>query len=179
MRRLIILWAPLALLLAMILLFSVDNARQLNGPYPQTLVDQPLPEFHLNELQTNKRLSTTDFIGEVSLLNIWASWCSACVNEHGILNHVAKFYKVPVYGIDYKDRKNKAEIWLKEYGNPYSLVGYDPKGNLKNTLGVDSLPKTYVLDKHGFVRHQYKGPITPELWQQQIWPKVEELRQEP
>lgn len=146
---------------------------------PSVLIGKPVPAFAEEDLLDQENILKADiFKGQVALINVWATWCIACRAEHPVLMDVAKKFNVPIYGVNYKDKRSEALTWLKDYGNPYKKVIYDPKGTLGINLGVYGAPETYLIDRKNIIRFKYTGPISPEVWQEEIWPRIVALRGE-
>ncbi len=144
---------------------------------PSALIDQPVPTFELPPLEPGKQgFSNTDLIGEVLIVNIFASWCLPCRVEHPLLMELAEQGTVPVYGINWKDRQPDAVAWLAELGNPYARIGQDPDNNVGIDFGVYGVPETYVIDAEGRIRFKQVGPILPELLKQTILPLIRDLQ---
>lgn len=143
---------------------------------PSPLIDHPLPEFHLPSLQQpNQIISNTEFLNQITLLNVWASWCASCRMEHALLLVIAQSKQIVIYGLDYKDPRRSAIQWLKDYGNPYKAVIYDAQGHLGIDLGVYGTPETFLIDQKGIIRFKYVGPITVQAWQEILLPKIASL----
>ena len=136
-----------------------------------------LPEFSLPTLN-HGNLSNSDLKGRVSLLNVWASWCSYCYNEHAMLMKISSEYHVPIYGIDFQDAAEDARAYLSRYGNPYVTTGIDAYGETGNTLGVTGTPATFVIDKHGMIRFRLTGGISQGNWNRTIYPLIKQLQAE-
>jgi cytochrome c biogenesis protein CcmG/thiol:disulfide interchange protein DsbE len=148
------------------------NPRQVPSP----LIGKPAPEFQLQQLhQAEQTLTSKDNLGKVWLLNVWASWCVSCREEHPLLVELAKSGIVPVYGLNYKDQRDDALRWLKQFGNPYTVSIVDPEGRTGIDYGVYGVPETYVIDKNGIIRYKQIGPVTVEALQTKILPLVKEL----
>ncbi len=146
---------------------------------PSPLIDKPAPAFNLPQLyDQNKKLSAADMKGKVWLLNVWASWCVSCREEHPVLLMLAQQNVVPIYGLDYKDKPADAMQWLKEGGNPYTVVAQDADGRIGIDYGVYGVPETYVIDKQGVIRYKQIGPLTMEAWKQTVLPLVQKLEQQ-
>jgi cytochrome c biogenesis protein CcmG/thiol:disulfide interchange protein DsbE len=143
---------------------------------PTALAGKPVPAFELTALQGSRILTEKDLVGEVSLLNVWATWCISCRAEHPTFMRIAE--EIPIYGLNYKDDNAKAKKWLQELGDPYRLNIVDSKGSLGLDLGVYGAPETYVLDRHGIIRHKRVGVVDDRIWQQEILPIVNKLRAE-
>jgi cytochrome c biogenesis protein CcmG, thiol:disulfide interchange protein DsbE len=148
---------------------------------PSQLIDRPLPEFVLPGIAAEPGggpgLASASFKGEPRLLNVWASWCAACPQEHPVLERIAA-EGFPVYGIAWKDKPEDSRAFLARYGNPYSGMGSDFPGRTAIDLGVTGAPETFVVDKKGRVRFKQIGPISPDVWEGQIKPLMQQLRAE-
>lgn len=143
---------------------------------PSPLVGKPAPTFSLPQLQApDKKFSPQDMKGKVWLLNVWASWCVSCVQEHPILVELARQNIVPIYSLDYKDKSADALNWLNNKGNPYVLTVSDTDGRVGIDYGVYGVPETYVIDKQGIIQYKQIGPVTPQNLQEKILPLVAEL----
>ena len=140
---------------------------------PSALIDKPIPAFQYPSLlESNQFINEHALIGQVTLLNVWASWCLACRTEHPMLMEMAKNTRILIYGLNYKDERYAALTWLKDFGNPYKAVIFDHAGSLAINLGVYGAPETFVIDSHGIIRYKYVGIITPAVWQKQIEPEI-------
>lgn len=174
MRYLIPLFAFMVLA-AFLLIGLTLNPRQVPSP----LIDKPAPLFQLNHLhEPDKVMASNDNIGKVWLLNVWASWCVACRDEHPLLVQLANSGIVPIYGLNYKDERNTAMQWLKRYGDPYTVSIVDMDGKVGIDYGVYGVPETYVIDKKGIIRHKQIGPVTVESLQKTIIPLIIELQKQ-
>ncbi len=166
---------PLGILVVLVgfLLVGLNlNPRQVPSP----LIGKPAPEFQLQQLhQAEQTLTSKDNLGKVWLLNVWASWCVSCREEHPLLVELAKSGIVPVYGLNYKDQRDDALRWLKQFGDPYTVSIVDPEGRTGIDYGVYGVPETYVIDKNGIIRYKQIGPVTVEALQTKILPLVKEL----
>jgi len=144
---------------------------------PSPLVGKPAPSFELPLLhQPDKRFTPADMRGKTWLLNVWASWCVACREEHPLLVDLAKKGVLPILGLNYKDRGDEAKRWLKQFGDPYQLSVVDPDGRVGIDYGVYGVPETYVIDAEGVIRFKQIGPITPEVLEKKILPLVQAAR---
>ena len=144
---------------------------------PSPLVDKPAPQFDLSQLHTPvQRITRDDMLGKVWLLNVWASWCAACRQEHPLLMQVARTGEVPIIGLNYKDGRDAAIKWLVQFGDPYVVSGFDENGRVGVDFGVYGVPETYVIDKEGVVRHKHTGPVSVDALQTEILPLVRELK---
>jgi cytochrome c biogenesis protein CcmG/thiol:disulfide interchange protein DsbE len=113
--------------------------------------------------------------GKVWLLNVWASWCITCRDEHPLLLEYARSKAVPIYGLNYKDKREDALSWLGELGDPYVLSVSDLDGRVGIDYGVYGAPETYLIDRDGIIRFKQVGPVTPDIWEQKIVPMVKDL----
>lgn len=166
---------PLAVFVLLVLLLGIGlglNPREVPSP----LIGKPAPAFRLPELHAPERtFSPQDLAGQVWILNVWASWCAACREEHPVLEALAKSRAVPIYGLNYKDRREDAIRWLKQFGDPYRLSVFDVEGRVGIDYGVYGVPETYVIDKRGVIRYKRIGPVTPEIVEKKLLPLIREL----
>ncbi|VFM94943.1 MAG: cytochrome c biogenesis protein CcmG, thiol:disulfide interchange protein DsbE [Candidatus Kentron sp. G] len=140
---------------------------------PSPLVGRPLPAFELTRLRDPaSTLTTADFLGKTSLLNVWATWCVSCRREHGFLMALAKREGIPIYGLTYKDDRAAAIAWLDRLGDPYVANIYDPEGRLGIDLGVYGTPETFVIDAEGTIAYKHVGPLTGDVWRERIVPVI-------
>ncbi len=143
---------------------------------PSPLIGKPAPAFRLTQVADPARIVSRDeMLGKVWLLNVWASWCVSCRDEHPVLVDFSKTGIVPIYGLDYKDTRVEALKWLDQFGNPYDVSLFDPDGRVGIDYGVYGVPETYVIDKTGTIRYKQIGPITPEILHEKIVPLVRKL----
>jgi cytochrome c biogenesis protein CcmG, thiol:disulfide interchange protein DsbE len=146
---------------------------------PSPLVGKPAPHFKLPQLhEAGKTFSDADMRGQVWMLNVWASWCVSCREEHPVLMDFAKTGIVPLLGLNYKDRRDDAFTWLRQFGNPYTLSAMDVEGRVGIDYGVYGVPETYLIDKLGVIRYKQIGIVTREVLQQKLIPMINELNRE-
>ena len=144
---------------------------------PSALIGKPAPQFDLPPVQGRKLgLATRDLTGEVSLVNVFASWCTACRYEHPLFMRLQAEGTVPIHGINYKDRPHDAAKWLDELGDPYTRTGADRDGRVSIDWGVYGVPETYVIDRDGRIAFKKIGPVDAHTLEREILPLVEELR---
>lgn len=145
---------------------------------PSALIDQPVPAFDLPPIRGRDRgFSSADLKGQVSLVNIFGSWCVACRIEHPFLMHLKAQGVIPIHGIDWRERDPSAgPAWLAAHGDPYTLVGDDPQSRAAIAFGVTGAPESFIVDAKGVIRYKHVGPITPEAWNERLWPIVKHLR---
>jgi len=169
---------PLIVFVGLVILLGVGltlDPREVPSPF----IGKPAPEFSLPQVSDpNKKLGTADFHGQVSLLNVWASWCVSCRQEHPVLNALAKRGVVPIYGLNYKDDREAALGWLEKYGNPYTTSAFDADGKTGIDFGVYGVPETFVIDKRGVIRHKQTGPVTVDILEETLLPLIRQLQQE-
>lgn len=169
---------PLFLFIVMVAFLAVGlklDPREVPSPF----IGKPAPAFNLPQLSDfGKSISNMDLQGQVSLLNVWASWCVSCKQEHPFLMKLAKQNILPIYGLDYKDEREAGLGWLKHFGNPYTASGFDADGKVGIEWGVYGVPETFVIDKKGVIRHKHTGPITEDSWQQTLLPLIIQLQKE-
>jgi cytochrome c biogenesis protein CcmG/thiol:disulfide interchange protein DsbE len=169
---------PLAIFLVLVVFLAIGLTRNPQE-LPSALIDKPAPTFRLPQLkQPDRTFSAEDMRGKVWLLNVWASWCIACRDEHPLLIEYAKSGAVPIYGFNYKDKREDALAWLEEFGDPYVLSAVDLDGRVAIDYGVYGAPETYLIDKSGTIRLKHVGPVTPDVWSQNILPTVQALNRE-
>lgn len=144
---------------------------------PSPLVGKPAPAFNLPQLAAPEQtFAPAQLLGQVWLLNVWASWCVACREEHAVLIDLAQTAVVPIYGLNYKDQRPAAQQWLAQRGNPYVATAVDADGRTGIDYGVYGVPETYVIDKAGIIAYKHIGPITPAVLQDKILPLVQQLQ---
>jgi cytochrome c biogenesis protein CcmG/thiol:disulfide interchange protein DsbE len=144
---------------------------------PSPLIDKPAPAFVLPQLHNeSKTFSPEDMKGQVWLLNVWASWCVSCREEHPVLMALSQQNIVPIYGLDYKDKPEDGKMWLARGGDPYVASAMDSEGRIGIDYGVYGVPETYVIDKQGVIRYKQIGPVTPQNLSETILPLVAELQ---
>ena len=161
------------LVLVVLLAFGLNlNPREVPSP----LIDKPAPAFELPQLHAPERtFMPASMKGKVWILNVWASWCAACRDEHPLLVDLSRQGIVPLVGLNYKDPREDALAWLKRFGDPYQLSVADVNGRVGIDYGVYGVPETYVIDKQGVIRYKRIGPVTPEILQTKILPLVSQL----
>ncbi|MFC3227115.1 DsbE family thiol:disulfide interchange protein [Marinibaculum pumilum] len=148
---------------------------------PSALIDKPVPDFSLPPLPDRRRgLDSDDLHGQVSIVNVFASWCAPCKVEHPVLMQIAADYEedVKIFGIAYKDRPADTVKWLEELGDPYNAIGVDRTGRVSIDFGVYGVPETYVVRPDGSIAYRHVGPITQQDWNRVIAPLVKTLQRE-
>ena len=143
---------------------------------PSPLIDKPAPAFSLPQLDApDQQVAAKDLLGQVWLLNVWASWCVACRQEHPLLVDLSRAGQVKLYGLNYKDKRDDALGWLQKFGNPYLKSMSDTEGLVGIDYGVYGVPETFVIDKQGVIRYKQIGPVTPEAIRDTLLPLVARL----
>lgn len=146
---------------------------------PSPLIDKPVPQFQLAPVQGRTLgLATEDLRGEVSVVNVFASWCPACRDEHPLWMELAQKRALPIHGLNYKDQPADAARWLGELGDPYTRTGADRDGRVGIDFGVYGVPETFVIDRHGVIRDKIIGAITRKTVDERLLPLVRRLRAE-
>ncbi len=162
---------------------------------PSPLIDKPTPVFNLPVLGEEKTFRPEELKGKVWLLNVWASWCVSCRQEHPVLVKIARQQVLPVIGLNYKEVRGDGEIdmnkvdatsearlareraarWLKQHGDPYALSVLDLDGRVGVDFGVYGVPETFLIDREGRIRYKHIGPLTDKVWNEVLLPKVKQL----
>ena len=144
---------------------------------PSPLIGRTAPAFELPILdQPEKRFVPADMRGKVWLLNVWASWCVSCRDEHPVLIDLAKKGVLPILGLNYKDKGEEAKRWLAQFGNPYQLSAVDADGRIGIDYGVYGVPETYLIDAEGVIRFKQIGPLTAAVLEQKVLPLAQALK---
>ncbi len=166
---------PLGIFVALVALLGIGltlNPREIPSP----LIDKPAPAFRLPQLQKPEALSLDDMRGQVWLLNVWASWCVACREEHETLVEFSRRGVVPLIGLNYKDKQPDALAWLSQHGDPYSTSIVDADGRVGIDYGVYGVPETFLIDRNGRIRYKHIGPLSPASVEKELMPRIRELK---
>ena len=167
---------PLVLFLVLAVFLAIGLNRDPHE-VPSPLINKPAPAFEIPQLsESSQSFSPASMKGQVWILNVWASWCVACREEHPVLVELAKSKMAPIIGLDYKDKREDALAMLAKQGNPYLLSAFDSNGRVGIDYGVYGVPETYVIDKAGIIRFKHIGPITMDLLNKKIYPLISELQ---
>ena len=176
MRRFI---CPLAFFVILCIFLGVGlhlNPHEIPSPF----IGKPAPEFNLTQLNDpQKNISPKDMRGQVWLLNVWASWCVSCREEHPVLMDFSRQAIVPIIGLNYKDTRKEGIGLLQNEGNPYTVSGFDSDGRVGINYGVYGVPETFVIDKNGIIRMKHVGPVTQEVIAEKLLPLIKQLSAEP
>lgn len=166
---------PLGIFLVLVVFLAIGLGRDPHE-VPSPLMNKPAPDFELAQLQDpTQTFSAQQMRGKVWMLNVWASWCVSCREEHPLLVELSKTGAVAIYGLNYKDKRDDGLAWLEEFGNPYVVSASDTTGRVGIDYGVYGVPETYLIDKSGVIRFKQIGPVTPEVIKDKILPLVSEL----
>ncbi len=167
---------PLGIFIVLVVFLAIGLTRDPRE-VPSPLIDKAAPPFTLVQLhEPARQLSLADLKGQVWLLNVWASWCVSCRQEHPLMVELSKAGVVPIYGLNYKDKRDAALRWLEQFGDPYTVSMMDADGKVGIDYGVYGVPETYVIDKEGIIRYKQIGPVTAEVLKQTIIPLVRKLQ---
>lgn len=171
-------WKLIPVTLFLLLSFFLWRGLSLDPhKLPSVQLGKSLPDFTLPQLQNPEAaFSSSTLRQQVVLLNVWASWCEACVVEQVFMMQLAR-EGVPIYGLNYKDKSSDALQWLTQWGNPYKLIGQDAQGKVAIDLGVYGAPETFVIDKQGIIRYRHVGIMTQDTWIKEIAPLMKQLEQ--
>lgn len=171
-------WLPLMIFGVLVVFLGIGlslNPREVPSP----LIGKPAPDFSLPQLhQPEQSFAPANLKGQVWLLNVWASWCVSCREEHAVLNEFAQTKRVTLVGLNYKDEPADARQWLAKLGNPYQLSVSDREGKVGLDWGVYGVPETFVIDKKGVIRHKHIGPVDVKSLQEILIPMIESLKAE-
>jgi cytochrome c biogenesis protein CcmG/thiol:disulfide interchange protein DsbE len=156
---------PLVLFAFLVLAMSIKLSHQGTGEQQaffeeSALIDTPLPKFSLPSINEGYLgLNYNDFKGKYSLINVFASWCPACLSEHSILMKIKEDNILPIYGIAWKDKPENTRNWLKRNGNPYTKTASDMDGEAVISLGITGAPESFLVNKEGIIIYHHVGPL--------------------
>lgn len=166
---------PFMALIAVLGVGLTLNPREVPSP----LVGKVAPDFNLPILHDPaKRFSPKEMAGRVWMLNVWASWCTPCLDEHPVITELANSGAAPIVGLNYKDGRDDAIAWLKRNGDSFIVTVQDPTGRVGIEYGVYGVPETYVIDKRGIIRYKHIGPLKPETAEKKVRPLLRQLNGE-
>ena len=167
------------ILFAILVAFLIAGLNHDPHEVPSPLINKPAPIFKVSQLgNPSSFFSPEEMKGQVWILNVWASWCVACREEHPVLVEMSKLKMAPLIGLDYKDKRSEAMAMLESRGNPYTLSAFDADGRVGIDYGVYGVPETYIIDKAGIIRFKQIGPITPEVLEKTIDPLIAQLNKD-
>lgn len=161
------------IILILLLSFCWRNVQSSPATVLPELTGKRVPPFNLpSVLYPGKRFTDKNLRGRIVILNIWASWCSACLAEHSTLMKIKEQYHIPIYGINFKDNIHDARASLKKNGNPYLDVGMDTNGDIATDFGIDGTPETFLIDPHGMIRYRHDGTLDDYTWEYVLLPLI-------
>lgn len=168
---------PLLIFAVMVVVFLVglfSDPREIPSPF----IDKPAPAFELRRLyQPDVMISNATLKGQVSVVNVFASWCTSCIQEHPLLVKLSAENDINLIGLNYKDKDADALNWLSQHGNPYDLIAVDDNGKVGIDWGVYGVPETFVIDREGIVRFKFTGPLNKEAIRAELLPVIQSLEQ--
>ena len=169
---------PVGVFMVLVVFLAIGLTRD-PSVIPTEMIDREMPQFELPELrQENVTLSTEDLIGETVLVNVFGSWCVACLQEHPTLMQLSQDNTVRIVGVNWRDKREDALAWLAKHGDPYANIVFDAESDLVIEMGVTGAPETFVLDANGRIRFKQIGPITPDVWKDTIRPVLDAIAAE-
>lgn len=164
--------APLIMVAIMIPVFVIGLNRD-PSEIPSPLLMKPAPQFELPSLKDPSRtVGSADYEGQFALVNVWATWCVACRQEHDFLLKLARETDIPIYGLNWRDRRDDAIVWLQRLGDPYVASAYDQDGRVGIDWGVYGAPETFLISPDGIILYKHFRPLTEEVWQREFEPRI-------
>lgn len=164
--------APLFVLGGLVAIFYIGLGQD-PSELPSPFIDKPAPQFDLPALKNpERRVSSRDYQDRTALVNVWATWCVGCRQEHDFLLQLARENTVPIYGLNWRDRRDDALLWLQQLGDPYVASGFDADGRVGIDWGVYGAPETFLISKDGRVLHKHLGPLNREIWERDFLPRI-------
>jgi len=169
---------PGAAFLGLIVLFAFGlNPKRDIHELPSPLIGKAAPEFTLTDVLDKRRtVSNMSLKGHVYVFNVWATWCGACREEHPTLLEISRQHVVPILGLDWNDERSRAQLWLRELGDPYEAVAFDDKGRVAINWGVYGAPETYLVDRRGHILFKHIAPMTMRVWNKEFLPRIAAAR---
>ncbi|MBL1260729.1 MAG: DsbE family thiol:disulfide interchange protein [Thiotrichaceae bacterium] len=166
------------LLVFLVMVWFLGKGLYLNPrDVPSPLVGKPAPVFSVANLgDPELQFSSEQMKGKVWILNVWASWCRPCRDEHPLFVELGRQNMVPIVGLNYKDQRGDALQWLRALGDPYYASVYDGDGKVGMDFGVYGVPETYVIDQQGIIRYKHTGPVTAKSLEDKVVKLVKELQ---
>ena len=167
--------APVVIFALLILMFvkGLDPERNVNA-LPSPFLGKPAPQFELPSLtDPSKTVSNADFGNDMTLVNVWATWCVGCRQEHDFLLQLAESGSIRMFGLNWRDNQVEAQGWLQELGNPYIATAYDEDGRAGINWGVYGAPETFLVGPDGKVLYKHLGPLNRPLWEKHFVPHLE------
>ncbi len=169
MNRFLLPLLVFAVLIPVFIIGLTRDPRELPSP----LIGQPAPEFSLPSLKEPERsVGNSDYAERIALVNVWATWCPGCRQEHAFLMELSKAGTVPIFGLNWRDNRADALGWLEALGDPYIASAFDEDGRVGIDWGVYGAPETFLVDERGFVVHKHIAPLTREVWVREFMPLI-------
>ncbi len=141
---------------------------------PSPLIGKPTPSFTLPQLgDPSATFGSEDLTGKITLVNVWGSWCPPCWQEHPYLMELADTQSVPIYGLNFMDKRDAASAMITRLGDPYEAIGFDPDGSVGIDWGAVGAPETFLVNADGIILYKHSYPITPEVWEEEFLPLIE------
>src|SRR6056297_760872 len=169
---------PVGVFLVLIVFLAIGLTRD-PSVIPTEMIDREMPVFELPELRDEDVILTqADLFGESTLVNVFGSWCVACLQEHPTLMRLSSDQTVRIVGVNWRDDRQDALDWLVEHGDPYDKIVFDEDSDLVIEMGVTGAPETFVLDPAGRILYKQIGPITPDVWEETIAPVLNQIAAE-
>lgn len=169
---------PLGVFLVLVVFLYIGLHRDPHE-VPSPLIGKPAPAFALAKVDDPAQtVAREQMLGHVWVLNVWASWCVSCREEHPLLVEFARHVPVEIYGLDYKDQRPEALSWLAQFGNPYKAALFDGDGKVGIDFGVYGVPESFVIDKKGVIRYKQIGPFTQDALMNKLLPLLQQLQAE-
>ncbi len=163
---------PLILVAVMIPIFIIGLSRD-PSELPSPFIDKPAPEFELPSLKDpGLTVGSADYAGQVTLVNVWATWCAGCRQEHAFLLKLASETDMPIYGLNWRDQRSKALAWLSQLGDPYIASGFDEDGRVGIDWGVYGAPETFLISADRIVLYKHLSPLSEAVWQKEFQPRI-------
>lgn len=141
---------------------------------PSPLIGKPVPAFELPQLDESAEIfSSEDLAGQMTLVNVFGSWCPPCWQEHPYLVALSRAQPTPIYGLNFMDERENALEMIRRLGDPYEKIGFDPDGSVGIDWGATGAPETFLVDSDGRILHKHSYPMTPDVWQSEFLPLIE------
>ena len=165
--------APLVAVLMLIVTFYF-GLQQDPSRIPSPLLAKPAPEFSLPSLSNPEvMVGSANYAGRPVLVNIWATWCPGCRQEHAFLMELAAAGHIPIFGLNWRDNRPDALQWLQTLGNPYIESAFDVDGRVGIDWGAYGAPETFLVDANGIVIHKHIAPLTRAIWERDFVPLLD------
>ncbi|MGB5246957.1 MAG: DsbE family thiol:disulfide interchange protein [Woeseia sp.] len=170
---------PVAVFALMIPIFLIGLNRDPSA-LPSPFLGKPAPQFTLPTLANpDTTLSSDEYAGQLVIMNVWATWCVGCRQEHAYLMELAKGGAIPIYGLNWRDNRSDAQRWLAQLGNPYVKSGFDADGRVGIDWGVYGAPETFLIAPDGSVVYKHLGPLNDSIWQRDFVPRIDAVNKDP